>query len=256
MNLSQWMTCYKKILKEFGYDKEGDEASAEFLNSLLNVQGSLTLQDVIIKEKAVVFGAGPSLKENIVQLKNKDLNKFTLIAADGATKALNEEGIIPDIIVTDLDGEIDYLLKANQQGTFMVVHAHGDNNDKIEEYTPQFDRVMGTTQSIPLDKVYNLGGFTDGDRGVFLAVELGAKYIILAGMDFGKITTRYSRPGLEYEVGEADSIKQKKLGYGKKLVEWVAENEDVIIFNISQGEKIEGVKNFNSSEVESFLSSF
>lgn len=32
--------------------------------------------------------------------------------------------------------------------------------------------------------VYNFGGFTDGDRAVFLAEALGASLIVVAGMDF------------------------------------------------------------------------
>jgi len=41
--------------------------------------------------------------------------------------------------------------------------------------------------------------------------------------------------------GQADEIKELKLKYAKKLVEWVAENEDVTLLNLSHGEKLEGV---------------
>ena len=42
--------------------------------------------------------------------------------------------------------------------------------------------------------------------------------------------------------GKADSVKEKKFKYAKKLVEWVAENEDIKIFNLSHGEKVFGVQ--------------
>ena len=45
---------------------------------------------------------------------------------------------------------------------------------------------IGTTQTNPFNKIQNFGGFTDGDRGVFLASHFDAKKIILFGMDFGK----------------------------------------------------------------------
>jgi len=71
------------------------------------------------------LGLGPSLKENIKDLKTLKLSKFTLIAADGATTALLEEDVIPDIIVTDLDGKMEDIIQANQKGSFLAVHAHG-----------------------------------------------------------------------------------------------------------------------------------
>ena len=51
--------------------------------------------------------------------------------ADGATKAIIENGLKPDIVVTDLDGDIKSLKKAGRTNTIMVVHAHGDNSEKI-----------------------------------------------------------------------------------------------------------------------------
>lgn len=247
MNMDIWFSWYNVILNEFDFSREDDEKSAEILNSLLDEHNSSCIAEINIKDKVIVFGAGPSLKRNINELKELDileelnLNKFTLIAADGATTALLEENIIPDIIVTDLDGKMDDIIEANNEGAILVVHAHGNNIDKIEKYVPNLKRVLGTTQSVSLENVYNFGGFTDGDRCIFLAIELGAKFIVLAGMDFGKIVTKYSRPNLEILEDKADKIKQKKLIFAKKLTEWAAENENVEIVNISGGEKLKNV---------------
>ena len=52
---------------------------------------------------------------------------------------------------------------------------------------------IGTTQTNPFNKIQNFGGFTDGDRAVFLASYFGAKKVILFGMDFGKKIGRQSR---------------------------------------------------------------
>ncbi|MDL2246647.1 DUF115 domain-containing protein, partial [Methanobrevibacter sp. OttesenSCG-928-K11] len=145
--------------------------------------------------------------------------------------ALLEENIIPDIIATDLDGKMEDLLKSNEKGSLMVIHAHGNNSDEIIKYTKQFNNILGTTQSKPFGNLYNFGGFTDGDRAIFLSVALNAQKIILAGMDFGKIVTKYSRPNLSNDTEIADDIKQKKLDYAEKLTNWICENEDVeIIF--------------------------
>lgn len=241
MNLDIWFSWYKIILDDFGFSQNDDEKSAKILNNLLERHNSLKTSEIQIKDKVIIFGAGPSLKRNIKDLKKLKLVNFTLIAADGATTALLEENIIPDIIVTDLDGKMDDIFKANNNGAILVIHAHGNNIDKIEKYVPRLQMILGTTQSIPLENVHNFGGFTDGDRCIFIAAALGAKYIVLAGMDFGKIVTRYSRPDIEKAEGKADEIKEKKLKYAKALTEWAAENENIEMVNISRGEKLENV---------------
>jgi uncharacterized Rossmann fold enzyme len=184
----------------------------------------------------MVFGAGPSIKKHIKYLKthNKKFKDYTMIVADGATSALLEEDIVPEIIVTDLDGKIDDLLIANSKGTIFVIHGHGNNIDLIKKYTNSFNKVLGTTQSIPLENIYNFGGFTDGDRAVFLAEFLGAKKIVLGGMDFGKYVTSYSRPNIKKNVEIADDIKIKKLEHGEKLVNWIKQNKDVHISSIDE----------------------
>jgi 2-amino-4-hydroxy-6-hydroxymethyldihydropteridine diphosphokinase len=245
MNLAIWFSWYEEILREFGFSRDDDEKAAKILEQFLESYGGLSPDDIPMQKEVIIFGAGPSIKNNIKEIKNLNLSEYTLIAADGATTALMEEGIVPDIIVTDLDGEMKDILCANHEGAFMVVHAHGNNLDKVREYFPRLIRVMGTTQSTPIKNVYNFGGFTDGDRALFLAVELGAEYIILAGMDFGKVITRYSRPELIEIEGRADEIKERKLKYAKKLVEWVAENEEVTLLNISRGERLDGVLDVN-----------
>ncbi len=249
MNLDTWFSWYREILDDFGFSRVDDEKSAETLNSLLDNQNPLQPSDITINDKVIVFGAGPSLKKNINDLKKINIQNYTLIAADGATTALLEEKITPDIIVTDLDGKMDDIVKANNEGSILVIHAHGNNRDNIKRYFPGLKNILGTTQSVPMDRVYNLGGFTDGDRCIFLAIVLGAKKIVLAGMDFGKIITRYSRPDLSNREDKADRVKQKKLEYASRLTQWAAENEDVDILNISHGEKLENVEEIDVSEL-------
>ena len=120
------------------------------------------------------------------------------------------------------------------KGANIVVHAHGDNSDKIVNVTSFFTNVLGTTQAQPVGNVYNFGGFTDGDRAIFLAVALNASEITLAGMDFGDIVTKYSRPNLPTVTGPADEIKRKKLQYAEKLTNWIIENENVDIINLKE----------------------
>ena len=239
MEFGLWERYYKEILDDFGFSRQGDENSAKVLDEILSEEGCLTLDDlsqiVGFSDKYIVFGAGPSLKEHIMLLKEShDLRDYVLISADGATTALIEERICPDIVATDLDGNIDDILLANLKGANIAVHAHGDNLDEVIKFTPFFTNVIGTTQAQPLGNIYNFGGFTDGDRAIFLAVALGAAEITLAGMDLGDIVTKYSRPNLESDLAEADEFKRKKLMYAERLTQWIIDNENVDIINLCE----------------------
>ena len=239
MEFGLWEIYYKEILDDFGFSREGDENSAKVLDEILSQEGCFTLDDlsqiVGFSDKYIVFGAGPSLKEHVKFLKeNYDLKDYVLISADGATTALIEERISPDIVATDLDGNMDDILLANLRGANIAVHAHGDNLDAVVKYAPFFSNVIGTTQAQPVGNIYNFGGFTDGDRAIFLAVALGASEITLAGMDFGDIVTRYSRPNLKTDLAEADEFKKKKLMYAARLTQWIVDNENVDIINLCE----------------------
>ena len=237
MEFGLWEKYYKEILDDFGFSREADEESARLLDEILSVEGCLTLEElrelVSFSDKFIVFGAGPSIKEHVRMLKEEyDLRDYVLLPADGATTPLIEERIVPDVIATDLDGNLDDIFLANLKGANVVIHAHGDNIDKIASLTGFFTNIMGTTQAQPIGNLYNFGGFTDGDRAIFLAVALGASEITLAGMDFGDMVTQYSRPNLETKIAKADDFKRKKLKYAEMLTNWIKENENVEIINL------------------------
>ena len=77
----------------------------------------------------LVIGSRPSLSTAIPKLKK--YKKTVKIAADSSIKPLVENGIIPDIIVTDLDGDEKTLEKIGKTNSIFVVHAHGDNIKKL-----------------------------------------------------------------------------------------------------------------------------
>ena len=237
MEFGLWEKYYEEILDDFGFSRSGDEESAKLLDEILSTEGCLTLNDLAeivgFSDKFIVFGAGPSLKNHVLMLKeNYDLKDYVLVAADGATTALIEEKISPDVVCTDLDGNIDDILLANLRGANIAIHAHGDNIDKVASLSSFFNNVIGTTQAQPMGNLYNFGGFTDGDRALFLAVALGASEITLAGMDFGDKVTKYSRPNMDVKVGDADEFKRKKLMYAERFTNWIIENESVDVINL------------------------
>lgn len=215
MSVRGWNTRYSEIIKEFKYNKKNDLRSALKLNSLLKRRFSINHLKKLIENKPVfVIGAGPTLTASLPILKK--YKGITTIVSDGASRAFLENRIRPDIIITDLDGHIPTLKKFGKTNTIFIVHAHGDNIEKLN-LVSNFKNCLGTTQTKPIRKIVNFGGFTDGDRGVFLAHHFNAEKIILFGMDFGTKIGKYSKSKIMDK-----KTKIKKLNYAKKLLVWLA----------------------------------
>jgi len=127
--ISGWKKKYSDILKEFKYSEKKDNESAVILNLILKKSNVNEKIVNLVKGKTVfVIGSGPSLSTAIPKLKN--LKKSIKIAADSSIKILLENNIIPDIVITDLDGDEMALKKIAKTKSIFVVHAHGDNSEK------------------------------------------------------------------------------------------------------------------------------
>jgi uncharacterized Rossmann fold enzyme len=226
MMISGWNSRYNEILKEFNFKGKEDMNSAKLLDSLLRNENQVKkIQELIKNQNVFIVGAGPSLSYAIPILQK--FRSSVKIVADSAVKHLVENGISPDIIVTDLDGDEKTFRKIAKSKTIFVVHAHGDNMSKLN-LIENFKNCVGTTQTRPFGKLQNFGGFTDGDRAVFLASYFNAKKIILFGMDFGKRIGKFSNTKTSEK-----SIKLKKLKKGKFLLEWLATKTKSELFTTS-----------------------
>jgi hypothetical protein len=236
MRWEVWSPWYDRIAEKLGLDREADRRAAGVLNELLPEPKLSDLRKLVHRRECVVLGAGPSLDIDIKKLDRVGLLAQTTITADGATSAVLEHRN-PEIIVTDLDGNVDDQLEAWARGSWIVVHAHGDNIPRLREVVPRLKkRVIGTTQIKPFGKLFNFGGFTDGDRAAFLAHELGASKIYLAGMDLGTKIGRRS--------GNKDITRKLiKLEICRELLAWLAGEFRAKIVNLTgRGEQIPNVE--------------
>ena len=173
------------------------------------------------------------------------MKKSIKIAADSSLEPLIDNGIIPDIIVTDLDGNEDTIKKISKTKSIFVIHAHGDNIEKLQ-MVKKMKNCVGTTQTNPFNKIQNFGGFTDGDRGVFLASYFDAKKIILFGMDFGNQIGKFSN------TKKSDrEIKLKKLKIGKNLLIWLSTITKSELFTTSK--PIKGFKKITYQELDNII---
>ena len=187
MEFETWEPFYEEIRKDFGFSREKDEAVAVELDKLLggNRVPDSSLRKIIRGKEVTVAGNGPNLEEEIGEARG------VLLTADEATSVARGKGLVPAILVTDLDGDVADQVKANAEGTIAVIHGHGDNGPAVREWAPRFSgATVATTQSRPLGGLRNFGGFTDGDRAVFLADHFGAARIQLVGFDFERPNTK------------------------------------------------------------------
>ena len=244
MMISGWEKRYFTILKEMNYSEKKDKESALILDSILKKTDSIEKVKEIIQGNTVfVIGSGPSLSIAIPKLKK--LKKSIKIAADSSLEPLIDNGIIPDIIVTDLDGNEDTIKKISKTKSIFVIHAHGDNIEKLQ-MVKKMKNCVGTTQTNPFNKIQNFGGFTDGDRGVFLASYFDAKKIILFGMDFGNQIGKFSN------TKKSDrEIKLKKLKIGKNLLIWLSTITKSELFTTSK--PIKGFKKITYQELDNII---
>ena len=206
MNFELWNPIYQKILDDFKFDRKADDYAAKILSDMIIKRDDLidraVLLDIVNGKDVIVCGNAPSLKDDIERL---DCANFVIIVADGATTVVLDSGIVPDIIVTDLDGDVKREVLANKSGSVVVIHAHGNNIDALEKWVPLFNGILCTTQSKPFGSLHNFGGFTDGDRAVYIAYEFNAKNIKLAGFNFEDL--------------DVTDMKKKKLKWAKYLID-------------------------------------
>lgn len=236
MDWKIWRQRYVEIVDRLGLDVEMDREASELLNGLVRSSEISKLVGLIDGKECIVFGAGPSLEADLKKLSSVGfLNGRVLIPADGATEAVVDFAN-PDVIVTDLDGNLGPQMEAWKKGSWMVVHGHGDNINELRENVPKLDeRVIGTSQVDPPGSLFNFGGFTDGDRAAFMAHELGAVRVHLAGMDLGEEIGKHSGRTEE-------KSKLVKLEICKELLSWLAGDLGANVVNLTlNGEKIPGV---------------
>ncbi len=208
-----WEIFYDSIIANLGFDRERDHYSCRILDIILSTRMELVFESRRYLSKLLEGGdaivVGDAFTSGCPSKSGK-----VLIAADAAFGVCLREGIIPDVVVTDLDGITRDML--GYRDVVYVVHAHGDNIDKIVSLVPEVRGfLIGTAQCGCSHRVDVPGGFTDGDRGVYLAFSYGASRVYLYGFDFGRVSR------LEKPSGTLINIKNKlaKLAWAKLLLQ-------------------------------------
>jgi uncharacterized Rossmann fold enzyme len=214
MEYARWAPRYRALAAEFGFPFAHEERAAQLLLSLLppaaRVEPLRRLRSRIEGRTAVVVGLAPGAGHPPIARLPPSLSPLVILAADGATARLLAGGTVPDLVVTDLDGPIPSEITANAAGALVVVHAHGDNQDALRRWVPEFPgELVGSWAGPPTDALVDLGGFTDGDRAGYLAAALGARRILLHGFDFERT---------EESTESSRATKRRKLAWAEQLL--------------------------------------
>ncbi len=222
MDWTDWAPTYHAILDDFGWDPDADADAARGLASLVPPAAGRAAwrhlaTDLRRRPDAVVVGCGPVLE----RLRASDLPPGIVVAADGATLRLQELGVVPRVVVTDLDGDPDALRWAAEAGATMVVHAHGDNRERLG-LAADWPVVAPSCQSPAPEgaqHVRNHGGFTDGDRAALLCEAMEVRRVRLVAFDLDATPSRYSH---HYDP----ETKARKLAWAGRILSEAAARAD------------------------------
>ena len=211
LEYSQWEPIYLQIIDDLGIYRTEDENSVRVLKAVTLNSDLRMGEDAaeIMKDTVTVVGNAPCLEHDIDSVGIQG----TVICSGSAVGRLMKKGYVPDIVFTDLDGDIEAQIEASSKGCFTFIHAHGDNQDLIMRYASQFTGPVAlTTQSTPDLTVFNYGGFTDGDRAYCFAKHFGAKDIRLIGFDYDNPMPK---------EGSDPEMKLRKLQWAKRIISTV-----------------------------------
>jgi 2-amino-4-hydroxy-6-hydroxymethyldihydropteridine diphosphokinase len=213
----RWAPFYHRIAADFGFSWEREELAARVLENLLRPESRLRtperLGHALSGRTAIVVGLAPGAPPPPLHSLGAQTPSPALIAADGATERCLAAGLVPDLIVTDLDGPVAAEITANARGALVLVHAHGDNRDAVRRWVPEFPgAVGGSWAGPPRGGLVDYGGFTDGDRAAFLAAALGAREVLLSGFDFERLEPSEPSP----------TRKLRKLAWARSLLSLLA----------------------------------
>ena len=188
-DIEWWWSFQNRIDDQFGFSRIREDVASHLASRVFTQKGDISNQ--VKGRDLIIVGAAVN--------SFTDIPESNLLVADGAVRACLERGVIPEFIITDLDGYISDVIWASEHGSKVIVHCHGDNLSALYQYSSNI-RPICVTSTYPSAGTFCWGGFTDGDRALMMLLSLNCKSIQLLGFDFSRIgdyTGRYSPRKLE-----------------------------------------------------------
>jgi len=189
LNTEWWWAYQSEIESQFGFSRIREDVASRIASRIRTK--NVPLADIVRGRDWTIVGAGID--------SSTDIDGLNLIVADGALRACLQRAIVPEVIVTDLDGYMPDLIQASEQGSNIIVHSHGDNLAALYNYS-KFITPSCLTSTYPSKFTECWGGFTDGDRSLMMALSLECSSVEIVGFDFTKVgdySGRYSPRKME-----------------------------------------------------------
>ena len=194
-----WWKLQDQINTQFNFSRTREEVATRMV-AYSNFSKS-SISDYFRDRDLVLIGA--AINQSL------PIPNSSLIVADGALRACLQRDIIPELIISDLDGYIPDIIWAIQHGSKIIIHAHGDNISRVHQYSAKLNPIC-MTSTYPSDSTFCWGGFTDGDRATMMSLSLGCASIKLLGFDFNKVGS-FS--------GEYSPRKMEKLVWAQRIID-------------------------------------
>lgn len=198
VEFSVWEPLYAAICADLGLDRAADERARDLLADLTT---PFDLDRLAFDGKTVaIVGGAPMADLGPVRRADR------VVTTGDGTERCRQAGVRIDLVVTDLDSVPETAVELTHHETPVAVAAHGDNMPALKTHVPEMDEenVLPTTQAKPVGHVLNVGGFTDGDRGAFIADHCGAASLVFLGWDL--------------DDDGVDSMKRQKLEWAARLL--------------------------------------
>ena len=213
-HIADQIALQDEIREYFSWDVSDDIRSAHQMSQTLIGGYELDLSKY---DHIGIVGAAAEVKD--VQNSTAEL----LIVADGSLGAISEISRV-GLLVSDADGA-PHIQRAVENRIPIALHAHGDNLHDWKEFATTFSDsyplILTHQTPIEIEGMINVGGFTDGDRAICLALAFGAQYksIQLIGFKSNDVG-RWS--GVTNEALKLEKLRWmekiiQELGYGEQI---------------------------------------
>ena len=191
------------------------ENSFKNTDNILNSYSIAQFQDIFKGRSAVVVSAGPSLKKNMLLLKEIK-GKIPIISVFVAAKVLIANGIIPDFIVSidnlqegmsDLYNDIPLIYDSRVRRAF--VDSHKGPNINIMSNTDSYSKAIMSKYN--KETADTFGGGSVACDAVSVAEVMGCSDIILIGQDLAYTENQCHVEGTDHKAKKPDEIGYDKI---------------------------------------------
>ncbi len=232
--LNELLQLYTYVAEILELDPQRDRFATSILASYLDEVNVFAVLNEVLerlegKEIAIVCPGSNLDKEIVEELASVGIE---IVAVDGAMCVLRDP--TPKILVTDLDGVSRCFDRVEEIKPISFIHAHGDNIDLLQNYVPRAllsnVPIVGTTQVEPRIPVLNFGGFTDGDRALFISLSFRPKLVVLVGCDYGPYLGEASK-GVSMRCLWRKVLKH---GIARYMMDYAARRFGIEVFNVGK----------------------